>query len=221
MNHYARDSIDHGTIVGLLRSAEPAQDRLGYRRLIQLIDESDTTPRQKKGQRRRAKRLVRELMVSGLVEHSKDSPAHLHLATGLQVNFSVFSELSLFLVEVAKSVDVENDPLWLVSLVEGIQENPMPILYAQRKMRRGEVIEALKQEGVPFEERMERLEQVSWDRPPCDEALTEMYRVYCESKPYLATDLFQSKCIARYLLETGSTINEFIRDYRLKRAEGL
>ena len=117
-------------------------------------------------------------------------------------------------------MDVENDPLWLVSLVEGIQENPMPILYAQRKMRRGEVIEALKQEGVPFEERMERLEQVSWDRPPCDEELTEMYRVYCESKPYLATDLFQSKCIARYLLETGSTINEFIRDYGLKRAEG-
>ena len=27
-----RFQIDHGTIVGLLRSAEPAQDRLGYRR---------------------------------------------------------------------------------------------------------------------------------------------------------------------------------------------
>ncbi|MGB0647523.1 MAG: DUF3516 domain-containing protein, partial [Bradymonadia bacterium] len=160
------------------------------------------------------------LMDSGLVQHSKAAPAHLKLSSSLQANFSIFSDLSLFLVEVAKSLGIDEDPLLIVSLVEGIQENPMPILYAQRKKRRGEVVEALKQEGVPFEERMERLEHVSWDIPPCDEQLTAMYRHYCDMKPYLAEDLFQSKSIARHLLESGATINEFIRDYGLKRAEG-
>ncbi len=214
--------IEHSLIVDLIRWSEHRHyERGGYGRLIRLIDDSDTTPRQKKGQRRRAKRLVNELIFSGLVVHQKAPMRRLVLAEDLQENFSVFPELTLFVVEATTAMGDDVDPLDLVSLVESVQENSMPILIAQRRVRRGEAIAEMKNDGVPYEERMEALEDIQWDTPPCEDQIRAMFVIHQARKPYLKEELLQPKHITRLLLETTSSINEFVRDYGLKRSEGL
>lgn len=217
-----RFQIHHGLIVDLLRWAERvAFPRGGYGRLIGLITESDTTEAQKKGQRRRAKRLLGELVFSGLVVHHTQPRSTLALADNLQENFSVFSDLTLFLVEAATAMGEDSEPLDLVSLVESVQENSMPILFAQRRVRRGLAIAEMKNDGVVYEDRMEALEEIQWDMPPCEDQIRAMFSIHHERKPYLSEALLQPKHITRLLLETGSSINEFVRDYGLKRSEGL
>jgi hypothetical protein len=79
----------------------------------------------------------------------------------------------------------------------------------------------MKNDGVPYEERMEALEEIHWAMPPCEAQIRAMFAIHHERKPYLSEDLLQPKHITRLLLETGSSINEFVRDYGLKRSEGL
>jgi hypothetical protein len=79
----------------------------------------------------------------------------------------------------------------------------------------------MKIDGVPYEERMEALEEIHWHVPPCETQIRAMFNIHHERKPYLNPELLQPKHITRLLLETASSLNEFVRDFGLKRSEGL
>lgn len=214
--------VDHGTIINAFKWAEKSSSgQTGYGRLIQLIADSDSTSGQKSTQRKRLKRLVLELIQAGIIVHQRRPAPKLQLRSALQDNFSIFSELTLFLIEVVDTLASSEDSSDIIGLIESIQENPTPILLAQRKRLRDEAVSAMKSEGVPYEERMEKLEQISWHTPPSEGELRHLFEVYQSAKPHLNTAHFDPKHITGLLLSSGASLSEFIRDYGLHRSEGL
>ena len=53
----------------------------------------------------------------------------------------------------------------MLSVVEATLDDPRPVLYAQQSKAKGEAVAAMKAEGIEYEERMARLEEVTWPKP--------------------------------------------------------
>ena len=62
------------------------------------------------------------------------------------------------------------------------------VLYAQERRERGWVVAELKSQGVPYEERMEKLERISWPRPNSDFAF-ETFALFAEHHPFYTAPL--------------------------------
>ncbi len=88
----------------------------------------------------------------------------------LQVDFSLFHNLSLFLIEAIEGLDPENPEhaLDLLSLVESVLEDPTIVLRRQVDRLKTELINRLKAEGVSYDERMNRLDEVTHPQPIAD-----------------------------------------------------
>jgi hypothetical protein len=126
-----------------------------------------------------------------------------------------------FAIEVIATLDRE-DPAYVVdvaSVVESVLDDPRQVLYAQQNAAKGAEVARLKAEGVPFEERMERLESITWPRPLA-ELLDACYATYRQHHPWV-TDEPSPKSILREMLEGGDTFATFVQRYRLERSEGL
>ncbi len=104
----------------------------------------------------------------------------------LQADFALNQPLSPFALAAVDLLDLESPeyPLDALSVIESILENPRPVLSAQRKMARGEAVEAMKREGLEYEERMELLEDVTYAKP-LQELLEVGYRAYAQSHPWV------------------------------------
>ena len=115
-----------------------------------------------------------------------------------------------------------DDPAYVldvVSVVEAVLDDPRQILYAQQNAAKGAEVARLKSEGVPYEERMERLETITWPTP-LSELLDACFEPYRGRHPWVAEGP-SPKSILREMLEGGDTFASFIRRYRLDRSEGL
>jgi hypothetical protein len=126
-----------------------------------------------------------------------------------------------FAIEVIASFD-HDEPAYVldvVSVVEAVLDDPRQILYAQQNAAKGAEVARLKAEGVEYEERMERLESITWPMP-LRELLEECLQPYRARHPWVA-DGPSPKSILREMLESGDTFASFIRRYRLDRSEGL
>ena len=131
------------------------------------------------------------------------------------------SPLMTFAIEVVATFD-QDDPSYVadvVSVVESVLEDPRQILYAQQSAARAAEIARLKAEFVPYEERIERLDAISWPKPLA-EPLDTMFTTYRAHHPWLTTEP-APKSILREMLESGDTFATFVRRYRLERSEGL
>ena len=88
----------------------------------------------------------------------------------LQFDFSLYHALSLFLVEMVPRLEPAS-PTYvgdLLTLVESVLEDPEIILRRQADREKQRVLAELKIEGVRYEERMERLEQISHPKPQAE-----------------------------------------------------
>ena len=131
------------------------------------------------------------------------------------------SPLMTFAIEVIATLD-RDDPAYVVdvvSVVESVLDDPRQILHAQQNAAKGAEVARLKAEGVPYEERMERLEAITWPRPLA-ELLDACFATYREHHPWIA-DEPSPKSILREMLESGDSFATFVRRYRLERSEGL
>jgi hypothetical protein len=106
-----------------------------------------------------------------------------------------------------------------VSVIESVLDDPRQILYAQQHAAKGAEVARMKAEGIEYEERMERLESVTWPMP-LKELLDACIQPYRGRHPWVA-DGPSPKSILREMLESGDTFASFIRRYRLDRSEGL
>src|SRR5207244_19677 len=78
--------------------------------------------------------------------------------------------LSLFLFEAVQRLDPAEPgtELRVLSLTEAILEDPMAILLRQQDKAKGDAIAAMKQEGLDYDERMAKLEEVTWPKPEAE-----------------------------------------------------
>ena len=188
----------------------------------------DPEPRRRQ-HRRRAIAVYRSLEAAGVAERVRDADGR---CAGVRVGSLVEGEdersalrfsapLMTFAIEVVATFD-RDDPSYVadvVSVVESVLEDPRQILYAQQNAARAAEVARLKAEFVPYEERMERLEAISWPKPLA-ELLDTLFTTYRAHHPWLTTEP-APKSIVREMLESGDSFATFVRRYRLERSEGL
>jgi hypothetical protein len=107
-----------------------------------------------------------------------------------------------------------------LSVIEATLENPRQVLSAQLSKAKGEAVAEMKAEGIEYEERMERLETVSYPQPLAEllEAALEIYR---RGHPWISDYELAPKSVAREMYEQAMTFADYIGFYRLARSEGL
>ncbi|MDP9794585.1 superfamily II RNA helicase [Catenuloplanes nepalensis] len=169
--------------------------------------------------------IYRALLAGGVIERL-DTPDEdgrtVRLTMDLQLDFALNQPLSPFAVASLELLDREapSYALDVVSVIESTLENPRQILSAQQFKARGEAVNAMKAEGIEYDQRMELLEQVTHPRPLA-ELLEAAYETYRQGHPYVADYELAPKSVVRDLYERAMTFGEFVSFYSLSRSEGL
>lgn len=221
--------VTHGMLVELMqRPDNPYVKGGGMGRLIGLVGQSHESAHGKRVLRRRARELFKGLVKADILQLRPSEyfrGREVHVAENLQTDFSIMHALGLFLVEAISTLSPA-DPhyaLDVVSFVEAILEQPTAILIRQLDKKKGDLIAEWKAEGVEYDERMRRLEEVTWDKPKAD-VLYELFDRFAEAHPWVhggAGDMnVRPKSILRDIAERYMSFNEYVRELGLERIEG-
>jgi superfamily II RNA helicase len=216
----SRFEVSHGVILGVLQRPHGAD----YGAVVRLVNRSHESDASKARQRRRAAALFRSLVAAGVVElaPARGGGREVRVNADLQTDFALHEALSLYLVEAVAALDPgsEDYPLAVLSVVEAVQENPVAILAEQTRRAKDELIARLKAEGVEYEERMRRLEEVSYPKPE-EEFLYATFREFAQRYPWARENDVRPKSIAREMVERYWGFRDIVRELSLARSEGL
>lgn len=140
----------------------------------------------------------------------------------LQEDFSLHQALSLYLIDTLPLLDRESPdyPFDVLTLCEAIVEDPDQILRRQVDKEKGRKIEEWKAAGIPYEERMAKLEEIEHPKPLRD-FLYETFNTFAAAHPWVEQENIRPKSIAREMFERYMSFSDYIRDYGLERSEGL
>jgi superfamily II RNA helicase len=190
-----------------------------------LLLDNDDDPKARRRHISEAIAIYRSLLAGGVVERL-DTPDEtgriVRLTVDLQSDFSLTQPLSTFALAAFELLDVESPSyaLDVLSVVEATLDDPRQIVGAQENKARGEAIGEMKRDGVEYEERMERLQEITYPKP-LEELLGHAYEVYRRVHPWIGDHPLRPKSIARDLYERAMTFTEYVGFYELARTEGL
>ena len=216
----SRMRVDNAMLVNVLAREEDA-----FPVLRRLLTENHSEPREQRRLARRALRLARGLLRSGILTRL-DEPDRFGrryvLTVDLPDDFALNQELAHFALAALDVLDPEAESYTLdvVSVIEAVLEPPRQMLLAQQHEARGEAIAAMKADGIEYDERMALLEEVTWPRPLA-ELLEATYELYRESHPWLDPEALAPKAVVREMWEQGMGFTDFVARYQLARSEGL
>ncbi|HET6937544.1 MAG TPA: DUF3516 domain-containing protein [Nocardioides sp.] len=216
----SRMRVDNSMIVNVVSREEDA-----FPVLRRLLTDNHSDPREQRRLARRALRLVRSLVRSGILTRldERDEFGRRYVLTvDLPDDFALNQELAHFALAALDVLDPEADSYTLdvVSVVEAVLEPPRPVLRAQQHEARGEAIAAMKADGIEYDERMRLLEEVTWPRPLA-ELLEATFELYRQSHPWLDPEALEPKSVLREMWEQGMGFTELVARYQLARSEGL
>jgi len=226
----SRFQVTHGMILFLLQaeaetSARDTPGPQGYARLVQMVRRSHGNEGNKRIHLRAAAAACRRLRAAGLVKQVRGNEylaPHLEVSEHLQSDFSIHHPLALWLLDTLPRLDPASDTyaLDVLTLVESILENPMPVLWAQLDRAKGEKVAELKAQGMDYPDRMEELEKVEWPKP-LREFVYDTFNAFADKHPWVGAEDVRPKSIARELFERGSSFDDYVREYGLQRSEGV
>jgi superfamily II RNA helicase len=173
----------------------------------------------------RAVAIYRALLAAGVVERLGEPDEQgriVRLTVDLQFDFALNQPLSPFALAAIELLDVESPSyaLDVVSIVESIVDNPRPVLSAQQFKARGEAVQAMKSDGIEYDERMELLENVTYPKP-LEELLQVAYSSYRKGHPWVDDYQLSPKSVVRDMYERAMNFVEYVGFYSLARSEGL
>jgi superfamily II RNA helicase len=211
--------VSHAMVLGVI--GRPGDAFAAMRRL--LTDNHEPRARQLR-HIRRAIAIYRALLAGNVVEqlHTPDEEGRtIRLTVDVPDNFALNQPLSPFALAAIELLDPESAdyPLDVVSVIEATLDDPRQVLSAQRNQARGEAVEAMKAEGLDYDERMEQLEDVTHPTPLA-ELLETAFEIYRKSHPWVADYELSPKAVVRDIYERAMTFGEFVAHYRLARSEG-
>lgn len=169
--------------------------------------------------------LFRGLRDSGIVVQL-DAPdadgKNVALSVDMPENFALTNPLSSFALAAFEILDPDSSTyaLDVISILESTLEDPRQVLFAQRKVARDAAVAEMKADGIEYEERMARLEEITWPRPLFDE-IEFAFSVYRRGHPWVASSPPSPKSVLREMLERSMTFTELISGYGLARSEGV
>jgi superfamily II DNA/RNA helicase len=216
----SRMRVDNAMIVNVVAREEDA-----FPVLRRLLTENHSPRREQLRLARRALRLARSLVRSGILTRLDEVDGfgrRYVLTVDLPDDFALNQELAHFALAALDVLDPEAPtyPLDVVSVVEAVLEPPRPVLWAQQHEARGEAIAAMKADGVEYDERMELIEAVTWPQPLA-ELLEATYELYRASHPWLDPEALAPKSVVREMWEQGMGFTDLVARYQLARSEGL
>ncbi len=174
---------------------------------------------------RRAIAMYRSLVDAEVVEEL-DEPDELgrkvRVTFDLQQEFALNQPLSLYAVEAIDALDPDHPEhaLAVLTVVEAVLENPRVVLAAQLNRLKADLLAELKREGVEYDERMERLDELEHPKP-MREFLYQTFDLFRAHHPWVGDDNVMPKSVARDMYERAMTFREYVNHYELKRAEGV
>ncbi len=168
------------------------------------------------------KGLVHGDVLSVIPPSNRMGPSKVRLNVDLQDDFTLNQTLGLYLLDTVGELDADSPGYVfdLLSLIEAILENPQTILRKQVDQLKTEAVAAMKQEGVSYEERMARLEEIEWPKPNQD-FLYDTFNRFAAKHPWVAESSIRPKSIAREMLENYHSFEDYVCLYGLQRSEGL
>jgi superfamily II RNA helicase len=189
-----------------------------------LTDNHEDRPRQLK-LIRRAIAMYRGLVAAGVVEQLDEPDEYgdtIRVTVDLQYDFALNQPLSPFGLAALELLDRESPsyPLDVVSIIESTLDDPRQVLAAQQKAARDEAIGAMKADGVEYEQRMERLEEITYPKPLAD-VLGAAFSAYAKGHPWVADHELSPKSVVRDMFERGLNFTEYVGLYRIARSEGV
>ena len=194
-----------------------------YARVVELVDGSLQTLEEKAALRTRAEEIFSTLVETGVVvrEETEDGWDYA-LTVDLPDDFALDQPLSPFLLAALDMLDPESETytLDLVSMVEATLEDPKQVLRAQERAARDRAMAAMKAEGVEYEERLERIQDVTYPKPLEDE-LEAAFSIYCEHVPWAGDYSLSPKSVLRDMLEGASDFKGYVQRYGIARSEGI
>jgi len=203
--------------------AEIEQGGDAWARTHKLIEDSAQTPEEKAALSQRTDEVFATLIDAGVVERheEEDGTASYLLTVDLPEDFALDQPLSPFLLAAIELLDPESETyaLDLISMVEATLEDPPQILRAQEREARGAAIAAMKAEGIEYEERMERAQEVTYPKP-LEDLLSAAFAEYCEKVPWASDYCLRPKSVLRDMVETASDFKTYIGRYKIARSEG-
>ncbi len=215
----SRFDVTHGMLLQVL-----GRDEDGCQVLRRLIADCHETPHKKRALRRRAFQLFRALLERKIVEWIPPEPSgrKLRVNVALQEDFSLHQALSLYLIDTLPLLDraAADYPYDVLTVCEAIVEDTDQILRQQVSKLKGEAVEQMKAEGIPYEERMEKLDQIEHPKP-LREFLYDTFNAFAAKHPWVGQENVRPKSIAREMYERYMSFADYIRDYGLQRGEGL
>lgn len=215
--------ITHGMILNALLGLE-SNGNPGYRNLIDIINRSHESERQKSKHRKRTAQLFKSLLQAEIFSIVKNIKTGSRIVANesLQQDFSLFHTLSLYLVEALSVLDKDHPDyaLDVISLAEAIEENPTAILNRQLEKKKDQAIAEMKADGMEYDARIEALEKIEYDKP-LKEFIYETFNEFSKKHPWIEQENIHPKSIVRDMFMRGCTFNEYISEFGLARAEGL
>ena len=218
----SRFQVSHGMLLQVLSRKGDA-----CAAMRQLIADSHETTNAKKQHEKRGWELFRALVQRKIIEiippKQRDADGtKLRLNVELQEDFSLNYTLSLYLIDTLALIDPVS-PTYaadVLTLCESILENPDIILRKQLDQVKTEAMTAMKNEGVPYEERIARLEELEYPKP-CRDFIYSTFNAFSDEHPWIGQENIRPKSIAREMFENFRSFSDYINDYELHRAEGV
>jgi hypothetical protein len=211
--------VSHGMLLLVL-----SRDTDGCRAMQKLIRDCHERPSRKVALRKRSWQLFRALLDRKIVEIIPRQPTgrRLRVNVELQDDFSLHQALSLYLIDTLPKLDQTSPdyPFDVLTLCEAIVEDPDQILRRQVDKEKGRKIEEWKAAGIPYEERMAKLEEVEHPKP-LREFLYDSFNAFAAGHPWIEQENVRPKSIAREMFERYLSFSDYVRDYGLERSEGL
>jgi hypothetical protein len=188
-----------------------------------LMDNHEPRTRQRR-HARRAIGLYRSLLASGVVERLA-SPLPdgrlVRVDRSLQQDFALNQPLAPFLLDLLPMLDADDDGhvFAVLAAVESVLDDPRQVLFAQRERAKTEAMAAMKAAGIEYEERIERLDKVTWPKPMAEEIYVafDEWRV---THRWIDGANVSPKGVVRDMWERSMDFPAYVRHYGLKRSEG-
>ncbi|NMF55166.1 DUF3516 domain-containing protein [Collinsella sp. KGMB02528] len=220
--------ITHSMVLSMVEQGGDARARVS-----ELIAKSLQTDEEKLKLNVRADEIFATLIDSGVVVRTEvppapDAPADAlpevdyALTVDLPEDFALDQPLSPFLLAALELLDPESDTYTfdLISMVEATLEDPKQVLRAQERAARSRAMAEMKADGIDFEERKERLQDVTYPKP-LEDLLDTAFATYCAEVPWANDYELSPKSVLRDMLEGANDFKGYIQKLNIARSEGI
>lgn len=204
--------------------AEVEQGGNARARVDQLIEDSLQPAEEKVKLHVRAAEVLQTLIDADVVVHEVDENGEdvYSVTMDLPEDFALDQPLSPFLLAALELLDPESPEYAfdLVSMVEATLEDPRQVLRAQERKARDAAMVEMKMDGVDYDERLERIADVTYPKP-LEDLLDAAFSKYCDAVPWARDYCLRPKSVLRDMLESAADFKGYIQKLGIMRYEGI